>query len=94
MPNANVLRAYELKEAFNFLKGLKMHVPANIARFDQKLHRWEHDFLVTSGKIVHNKETMGMIVVLALTFLALLLLTFFSQAGSDSLIAPMGPYYH
>jgi len=71
-----------------------MHVPASIAKFDQKLHHWEHDFLVVSGKVVHNRETMGMIVVLALTLLGLLLLTIFAQAGSDSMIVPMGPYYH
>lgn len=70
-----------------------MHVTAHMARWGQKLHHWEHDFLISSGKVIHKNETMGAIVILALVFLGFVLFTVFAYLVAGPAVPP-GPYYY
>ncbi len=64
-----------------------MNMTFDIKRFDQRIHHWEHDLLLSSAKLMHNQVFWA--VMIAGAFIALMiLLAIFAPAGTR----PMTPY--
>lgn len=64
-----------------------MNMAFDIKRWDQRMHHWEHDLLLSSEKLMHNEVFWA--VLIASAFVALMiLLAVFAPAGSR----PMNPY--
>ena len=64
-----------------------MNMTFDIKRFDQRIHHWEHDLLISSEKLMHNEVFWA--VLIASTFVALMiLLAVFAPAGTR----PVNPY--
>jgi hypothetical protein len=64
-----------------------MNMTFDIKRFDQRMHHWEHDLLISSEKLMHSEVFWAMIIVGAFVAL-MILLAVFAPAGTR----PIHPY--
>jgi hypothetical protein len=72
-----------------------MHLLTDIRKWDQKLHYWEHDLLLSSEKFIHT-DAFWVALIVAFMLLGLMFLTIFSRQGSlpmNMYPAPFGPLY-
>ncbi len=67
-----------------------MNLTHDIKWWDKRVHRWEHNFVLSSEKLMHN-ETFWMILVMSLMLLGLIVFTFFIQNNAGHRISPPGP---
>jgi hypothetical protein len=67
-----------------------MYMRENITRFNQRLHRWEHSFVLSTEKLVHKRE-FWVIVITALIF-GLILAFIFAQTPLTGELKPV-PFY-
>jgi hypothetical protein len=64
-----------------------MNTTFDIKRFDQKIHHWEHDLLISSEKLMHNEVFWAVVIAGAFVTL-MILLAIFAPAGAR----PINPY--
>ena len=72
-----------------------MHLFTDIKKWDQKLHYWEHNLLLSSEKFIHTDALWTALIVTLMLF-GLMFLTIFSRHGSaptNMYPAPFGPLY-
>jgi hypothetical protein len=64
-----------------------MNTTFDIKRFDQKIHHWEHDLLISSEKLMHNAAFWAIVAVCVFATI-MTLLSIFAPAGAT----PVNPY--